>query len=402
MTSILFLGDSQRDPKHRAVEHDRVLHFIEGEVHRRMPSVVAHGGDWTERTSTHEDREVIFRWVQNIGLIAPLVTVQGNHEEADFVTELSRLATREGVCAAISPRVDAVGGAVWLLLPWPKRAMLATYLERRLGRPASTEETDASANAMLQDVLRGLREEAAGFPPEMPRVLLLHAEPDTYDIGGDQPQVARGMRVAVDDMVRLTGADLVLLSHIHKPSEQYVVRDDGVRVPVLLAGSPRVTAFSRGEMEPKRVLWIEFDGRTPRWESVRTPCTPLVLCEARWTEHTDVRDGQRRLMFEGGPPDVVADAEIRLRWEVPSDMRDAARAAARALSDDWIERGALAVKLEECVLPTASARAPEVARAVGIRAKYLAMMRARGEDVAAPRAERLVALAEAVDAEVAA
>jgi DNA repair exonuclease SbcCD nuclease subunit len=295
---ILALGDSQRDPHSRAAEHDRVLDYVAAEVERRRPDVVAHGGDWTERKPIHEDREYLFRWARRIAKTCPLVGVEGNHEEPRFCDEFRHLDVERPVVVATSPCVEMHGGAAFALMPWPSRAALYAYMTAH-GMPTSRGDANLTANAMLRDVLRGFancgRLEHAGSccfsaaPADMPRVLVIHAEPAVYEIDADQPtHVAAGMKVAIEDMVILTGCDIALVSHIHKFQSFTVTRSDDVVVPVVLIGSPGRTAYANSEAEPKGVLWVEFDGRVATWSRILTPATPMILVEATWDLSGDV------------------------------------------------------------------------------------------------------------------
>lgn len=54
-------------------------------------------------------------------------------------------------------------------------------------------------------------------------------------------------------------------------------------------------------------------------------------------------------------------AELRLRYSVTSDQRDAARVAAQRWRERALGAGAASVKVEEVVIVEARARAPEVA-----------------------------------------
>jgi hypothetical protein len=217
----------------------------------------------------------------------------------------------------------------------------------------------------------------------------------------DQPQVARGMRVEYGDMVHLTGADAVLLSHIHRPDVRVVKRaEDGVEVPIILIGSPRRTAFASGELIEKGFVIVEFSGRVPTWTRVPTPATPLVLVEATWTE---VLPGLWDLLF---PEDSwalkagsdVRGAEIRLRYSVTADRREAAAADAEQIAAAWRAEGAIEVRVEPVILPTTRARAPEVAAAIGVEAQARAVWTT--QQVGPARQDRMAGLVRQIEESV--
>ena len=396
MTQILLLADNQRDPQSRAAEHDRVLDHVAGLVETMKPDAVAHSGDWTERRPTHEDREYLFGWIRRVARVCPIVGVEGNHEEPGFCDEFAHLDVERPVDVATTPRVVQAGGVAFGLCPWPRRERLRQWL----GRPAATGDVDELANELLLDVLRGLGAELArDAAPDMPRVLVIHAEPAEYKLGADQPMhVAQGMRVAIEDMVQLTGCDLVACGHIHRPDTFIVPRGDGVDVPVLLIGSPRRTAYAAGELEEKGIVLVTFNGRTPTWQRIPTPSTPMQLVEATW------RDGEigPNLYFDADPPVIAQGSEVRLRYTVPSDQREAARAKAAKFVESWrVHSGAAEVKLDEVVLPVSVARAPEVAAAPTVAGKLSALWDARAEGLSCDRRERLLRKVADVEEEVA-
>lgn len=403
LRTILALGDSQRDPRRRAAEHDRVMNFIADLVERERPDVVAHAGDWVERASTHEDRDFIFGWCQRIADVCPLVTVEGNHEEAGLVSELSRLAAQRHIEAATRAGVALVGGVAWALMPWPSRSSIATHAEALFGAVPSGETVTETANALLERILRTLGVMLDQFGPDVPRALLIHAEPATYSTDPDQPDhVAQGMRVSIEDMVRLTRASVVLAGHIHMPQHFDVLRDDGVSVPVILIGSPGRTAYAKGELLQKGVVRVRLDGPTLLgWERIPTPATPMQLLEATWSTDTD---GLPAFDFGGVQlGEMRPGTEIRFRYSVTADRREAADAAALELAEEWRALGAADVKLDPDTQTVTRARAPDVATAPTLQGRIEATWRAMGETApAVERRPRLMEKALAVAAQGAA
>lgn len=388
MTRVALIGDNQRDPNSRAAEHDRVLDFVAAEVVARGCHALAHTGDWFERRSTAEDRRVLRQWRDRVRAAMPVVGVAGNHCAAGEAAELSADAVPglHDCIVADSPRVVVRAGVAFGLAPWPRRELLHAWL----GREVSRGEVDATANELLKDVLRGIGAELAALPADMPRVLVIHAEPAEYKLGADQPlHVAEGMKVAVEDMVQLTGVDVAAVGHIHRPDCFLVTRADGVEVPVILVGSPRRTAYASGELEEKSITILEFDGRRlVRWERIPTPATPLHLVETAW--------GSDGLAVNVASIDNPAGAEIRLRYAVPADEREAARRVAQEVADAWTALGAAEVQIEEVVLSTSRARMPELAACATIFDR-LRLKWERDGDVDSERAARLVLCAEGVE-----
>jgi predicted phosphodiesterase len=377
------------------------MDFVAGLVERERPDVVAHAGDWVERASTHEDRDFIFGWCQRVAAVCPVTTVEGNHEEPGLVSELSRLASVHRIEAATRAGVALVGGVAWALMPWPSRASIAAHAEALFGAVPSGELVTETANALLERILRTLGAMLDQFGPDVPRVLLIHAEPATYSTDPDQPDhVAQGMRVSVEDMVRLVRVSAALVGHIHLPQHFDVVRDDGVSVPVILIGSPRRTAYAKGELVEKGVVRVRFDGaRLLGWERIPTPATPMRLVEAHWT-------GTEFLSTDliGLEAHDLSGHEIRLRYTVAADQREAADREAESLRTRLLgELGALDVKLDPVTEPVTRARAPEVATAPTLREKIEATWDAMGDSgPEEARRPRLLELAMTLAAEGAA
>jgi DNA repair exonuclease SbcCD nuclease subunit len=375
---IAFVADSQVDEHSRLAEHDRVMEFVTSDAEQRGCMLLVHGGDVYERRSTVRERQAVQRWIEDFSF--DVAICGGNHEAAGEVEELADRARSVFACEIPEVRVfgDGADAVAVAFLPWPRREQLRAWL----GTPASTEEVDLTAHELLRRILRGLGSELDKVPPTVPRVLVAHAAVVGYRTDPDQPaHVGEGMQLSVEDLM-LAGADIVLLGHIHMPQEFTGTRADGVSVPVVYAGSPRRTAYAKGELVPKGYVVVTFDGRTPTWQRIPTPATPMQLIEATW--------GGNRLVFFA-PPFIEAGAEVRLRYEVAADQRVAARMEADRVVADWRMGGAAEVKLDEVVLPVTAARAPEIARATTLAAKLDALRAARGETLDAARCERLAA-----------
>jgi hypothetical protein len=115
----------------------------------------------------------------------------------------------------------------------------------------------------------------------------------------------------------------------------------------------------------------------------------MVQHDADWNGET----------FEGVEllPEEVRGAEVRFRYRVAADQRDAARAAAEGVRQMIVDVGAVHVKVEEVVRPTGTARAPEVAQAATLPDKLAALWRARGTTPAAERLEALLGKAHLLE-----
>src|SRR5690606_31980327 len=103
--------------------------------------------------------------------------------------------------------------------------------------------------------------------------------------------------------------------------------------------------------ELKGYIYAEFEGRNlVRWERVETPARAMVLIDAEWMPSGD---GWEHDVL---PP--VDGAEVRWRYRVATDQREAARRDAQFQRDLLLGGGAHSVKVEEVVRPSTRARAP--------------------------------------------
>ena len=88
-----------------------------------------------------------------------------------------------------------------------------------------------------------------------------------------------------------------------------------------------------------------------------------------------------------------------MRYRVEADRRETGRQQAEARRDEMIADGALSVKVEEVVIPTMRARAPEVSAAESLTEKLIAYWASRGETPSESRAAALINKANQLDTE---
>jgi exonuclease SbcD len=237
----------------------------------------------------------------------------------------------------------------------------------RMGH-ASHEVSENAARDALRSILLGFRQQLEQH--DGPRILLTHAMVRGSRTTAGQPLVGCDLELGLDDL-GLAGADFVALGHIHA----HQAWDD--REPIVYPGSPRRTEF--GDVDPKGYVIVDtirVDNRVSvrrGWEFVETPATPMLLLDAVWDPEHNTLFGLHRLTD-------VAGAEVRLRWTVAAEHRDAARNRAELYRAEALARGAIVVKLEEIVETSVRARAPEVSEAKTVAQKLVAYWKAKGED----------------------
>lgn len=377
MTRIAIIADSHFDEHGRFEECVRLHAWMAADMRERGVTLVLHGGDVYERRSTPPERNAVAAWVREVASFAPVVIVRGNH---DALGDLRILGGLESLCgitveegAGVHAVEDADGAPVAVAcLAWPQKAGL-------LASAASAEGAAQDAAQALRNVLLGLGAELQRTA-DAPRVLLAHAMVRGSVTSTGQPLVGCDLELGLEDLA-LARAHLYALGHIHKGQAW-----DIAGAPAVYPGSPRRTTF--GESEAKGYQLATFDGAMlASLEFVEAPATPMVDVTTDWTAFG----------FTGVRPDV-SGAEVRLRYAVDSDRRDAARDGAAALEAELLAGGAASVKIEEIVRATTRARAPEVAAAPTLVEKLDALWRAKGVTLDPIRRDAVLAKLSSVEA----
>lgn len=393
---IAHLGDSHFDDRSRFAECVRLHDWMADDWARREVGLVLHAGDVFERKSTPTERNAVATWLRRVTERCPVVMVRGNHDAAGDLEIFSRLETEFPITveeAAAVHRVDVIeaGGddeaqVAIACMAWPSRAAILASLPAELGH----EGVEDVARLHMQNVLRGLGAEH----DESDDIVLFcgHVMVRGSMTSTGQPLVGCDLELGLDDLA-MVNADAYCLGHIHLPQEWTVGGS-----PVTFSGSPRRTAYGELEAKGYRLLTFERSDEGDGWhlascEFIEAPATPMLLLEG------DYRDGVDEIAFPS-PVTVPPGAEVRVRYTVDADRRDAGRAAADRLREVLRDDGASRVDIEPQVRATVRARAPEVAEAKGLRQQLPALWRAQGDAPDDDRAPMLIAMAEAVEEEV--
>jgi len=337
---VAIVADSHFSERSRFDECVRIHDWIADDVAARGADLVLHAGDLYDSRSTPAERRAAADWIRRIAERAPVVIVRGNHDSPGDLPLLARLRTRHPVVVEEAAAVHVAAGVAVACLAWPQK-----------GRLLAAGGSDAGA--ALRAVLAGLGDGLAAH--DGPRVLLSHAMVSGSTTSTGQPLAGVDMEMGLADLA-LAGAGFVALGHIHMPQDWAIGSADGANAPVVYPGSPRRTAF--GEVEDKGYVVVDFapGGSPPSWTRVATPATPMLLLEAAWDVEAQNLVGVHRLAD-------VAGAEVRFRYGVPADQRDAAKARAEQFRRHAVGMGAVRVQVEEAVDAAARARAPEIAGA---------------------------------------
>lgn len=373
---LLGSGDNHWRKGLRFAECRAVHAFMVEQARALNVDVFVDSGDVFDEASTPEEREAVADWMKAVTEVCPMVLSKGNHDRPLDIALFRRLQTKHPIIVEEGAGVHYVAGAAIAAMAWPERA----HLLAALGGSASA---DFGMREALQAVLRGLGQQLEEH--DGPRILLGHFMVDGSVASTGQPLLGMPLNVGLADL-SLARAHLTVMGHIHMA--QRFELETG---PAFYTGSPFRTDY--GQLEKKTILFAEFDGqRLVETREIETPCAPMVHVESEWS----------MLGFDRAhelPPTRLVGCEIRWRYRVQADQRDAARAVALEWRDAWLADGAASVKVEEQVITTKRARAPEVARAVSIGEKLDAHWASIGFDPTAELRESLITQAQAFEQE---
>lgn len=360
---VAIVGDSHWDETKRFDECARLHAWIAADAKARGVDLVLHGGDVFERKSTPREREAAFAWFQEMAEIAPVVVIRGNHDALADLPLLERLDSYHPITVVETAGVVEVAGALVACVAWPRKASLlaATGADSH----ESGEELAATA---LRNVLLGLGDELAGH--DGPTMLLMHAMVRDSMTSTGQPIVGAELEVTLADL-GLARAGAYFLAHIHM-FQEWRINGAWCGFP----GSPRRTNF--GELEPKGYLVATYEGSVcTSVEFVEVPATPMVHVDDEWAADPDRGGEPGWLAGAHGLPASCAGVELRFRYRVPSDQREAARTAAESRRADWLAEGAISVQIEEVVQLEQRARCTAIAASAPLADKMAAYWAAK-------------------------
>jgi DNA repair exonuclease SbcCD nuclease subunit len=358
---ILATGDDHFDEHSRFDECIRVHAWMVELARDLKIDLFLDGGDICERASTPLERQAVAEWLTPMAEIAPGLIADGNHDRPKDAAIWRRLRTKHPITVEEGAGVHLIGGAVVAAVAWPEKATM-------LAAAGTIEGSDALVREALQHVFRGLGAQLADH--DLPRIGLMHAMIDGSIASTNQPLLGMPLNIGLADLA-LLGADLGVLSHIHK-AQRF---DPPIGGPWLYAGSSHRKDY--GETERKSVLFAEFEGRRlVKLEEIETPATKMMHIESTWAQNAwDAMRGLRDIAD-------VAGAEVRWTYAVPVDQREAAEASAREWEDKLRAAGAKSVKVEPVPIVETRARAPEVAAASSLPDKLDAHWESNGFDPA--------------------
>jgi exonuclease SbcD len=322
------------------------LQWIGRDAEEQGAELICHGGDVFDHLSTPTERNAAIAVFADWASRMPVVVVYGNHDRPGDLDYLEALRTQHSITVFSTPGRYIASGATIACLPWPRKANLA-------GRLAAGQNVSAAAAEAMRAILQGFAVDFATSKDA--RILLAHAELGGAQLDNGQPVAGRADIELAEADLAATGADAVLLGHIHK---RQTIGDR-----IHYAGSPRPTAF--GQEGPHGYTLIDVDrGRAPVRQFRQAPYRPMVTIEGEWIPYTtngaDLIDVN---IFDWSGADCEPGAAVRLQYTVSEDQRVAAGNEAERAKASLLANGAHSVKIDAKVTPVHRVRSEEIREA---------------------------------------
>jgi exonuclease SbcD len=383
--TVVVVGDSHYCEDSRFEECIRLHDEIVDWVANNKPDLVMHTGDLFDRESTPKERDAAAQWLQDCASVSPVVVVGGNHDAPMDIEFMARLKGMNSISAYERPMFfEHQSGIALALLPWPRKANLLAALGN-----VPQEQAGQAAQDALRNVLRGMSERVHDGPKLFAGHVMMRGSVTSHG----QPLVGMDMELGLDDLA-LVDADAYALGHVHMRQSWWISSQfTGEGNPCFYPGAPRRTAF--GELEAKGFTVVRFTKGPEEWQAttefIELAATPMVLMNLAWDPL-----GQALVDADGDDAWALSakNAEVRVRYTVDSDQRDAAKAEASRFRDLLMNGGAVSVKLEPIVNVTTRSRAPEVAQAATLGEQLQAYWAAKNTDPGQRRQPLLDKLAQ--------
>lgn len=247
----------------RADEHRAVLAEIVGIAGDENVDLIAIAGDFYETAApSAESESIVLDTLMQLGDIAPVVAVAGNHDNARRMTAVAPLLERARVALLGEASAPGAGGRIELMTEsgTPVAVVLLPFVSQRavvraaeLMSNAAYENVQAYSQRMF-DVLQAL---CSGFEDnEMVNVVVAHAYVTGATKGG-------GERLAhLTDEYGLSATDFpaaasyVALGHLHRAQQMLGAS------PIHYCGSPLQLDFGEEE-QTKQVNLVEVEPGLP-------------------------------------------------------------------------------------------------------------------------------------------
>lgn len=365
---VLAIGDTHlRSTSRRNALRRRALDQIVAAAEALRPDLIVWPGDLFDTRSSIEDRNTLLTYLLQLASYARVLVVRGNHDAPGDLHIFGALDATHAVVVVTEPGVHEFhtpGGSIAVAcLPYPEEAGLAA-----LGY-APADVPDAAAAALDTIFLLFARELAEAAADGCATLFVGHANVVGAVASTGQPLVGAEIALRPEHLDRLGDIPKVL-NHIHAAQDVHGATYIGSIAPQ-----------DWGEVEPKRFLTLDHDGRA--WSQTSHA---LDLPRLYHVEGVLSRTGFEWVVRRGPEGDVLTPPaswqghEVRVRYRFQaSETALLAQAEAHILAE-FAEAAHL--EIEPVAVPDRAVRAPEVAAATTTADKLRAYCALSGLEVA--------------------
>lgn len=387
-------------------EQEQVLYDVARDMDAQRPDLITIGGDLYEAGSTPELRLIAQRWIGMLRERAPVLIVEGNHEQRrdvdifDAATEYSL----DGACEAAKEMeycVPFTAGTVWRpprdegprvtvgALPWPRRGDLLAYARARGIRPFAPLQDDGTRTApdlhglcaeAMRVVLDGFR---LAFAEERARggvcIILGHLDVAGSRLDNGQPVVGKSFLALSPHDLAATGADVVLLGHIHARQTINGRPYWEAPCPIHYPGALKPTAVGQGSEFGYSVVDVEPGGPVSIAFRPIASVRRLVHLKRYMTASAEHDFCGVLIPAPDASHDLPEGASVRLTASAPESHRAVAEKCAETLASKLRDLGnRVAVVMEIQRAERAETRGADVAAARSVGEKLEEWWRTAG------------------------
>lgn len=383
MVKIIHTGDwhlAGNYPEKAAISAQFLIDQIHGsDSPAYNPDVILFGGDLTDRAvHVHSDRlQPFYNLVKSVQ--CPIVLLQGTHSHEPFGTINNIAALSSDIHVIDNPGQGYFFNGLHVKgLPALTKPLLAQWM-KECGSDIDGFNDPTSA---IKYLLKRIGEDFAKHSG--PKVLVGHWTLSGCMTPTGQTMFGSDLEVGLADL-SVTGADAVLLNHIHKSQDW--------RAPMLVSYSGPPYPTNWGELDRKSFSVLTFDestGQMLSFERVYFPHLPMVKIEIEFTgQQVDGEWGYR--VVSDNWPLVDKNVEVKVCYTVPKEI--AAQVDDMYVRLQFAKSGIELSAIDRTIQAGNRERIENITTKQTTRDQYLAVCTAKGEE---PRAGS-IAKADAID-----
>jgi len=349
--TVAHLADSHLDERDELEDNFRVHDAAIEAIEEAGPEVILHAGDFHNRRSSPDVRQVGLEIIDRLAAIAPVVLVRGNHDvPRDLLVYAGRRGKYRVHVAEFAQTITIKRGLFVQCLPWVDKVFLATKVPIGEATATNTDERAKLAIRQILDFFAASADPAKGVTVGAGHVL----------VGGSvlstgQTLIGAGVEVASGDLAR-TGAALWALGHIHKAQPF----GESTACEVRYSGSLQRLNFGEPETKSITIWTLRRDASALGGAVVED--VQAVPMPARKIERLEVSLATAREFIERGVDGVPLDidaARVRIRFEAtPEELAALDR---EKLEKVLLAAGAVSVKIEPTITHAARVRSEGIA-----------------------------------------